>query len=304
LRSVSPVSCCLILHRDHWPPLASCSLLEDGDEVATELAAAPHPFDAIVLDISMTRSDGADVCRSLRDDRSVKCPIIAMTAATSTEDVQVRRVWTAPVCSCVEEHCCCRVLDTDVLLVRTSLQRYYTMGFDVVLPKPFSRESLGRALVEGRMRRGGNARFARLPARIGRTDSSNKDSSSGSTARTPAPPKDSLLSIAEASVPPQIRHGEPDDDIQITRAAVEDSSVRAFPVGSSQAAATDAPPAVSPRRATAPAQWALPVDALQVSRSASAHRALSPARYVSSVDRSTLPPGMFNGSLSLAPINE
>lgn len=40
------------------------------------------------------------------------------------------------------------------------------MGFDVVLPKPFSIERLGRALVEGRQRRGGNARFLRLPAHM------------------------------------------------------------------------------------------------------------------------------------------
>lgn len=96
----------------------TCITLEDGDEVESALRASPRPFDAIVLDIIMSRSDGALVCRTLREALGVRCPIIAMTGNTSSKD----------------------------------LQRYYAMGFDVVLPKPFTREAIGRALVEGRER--------------------------------------------------------------------------------------------------------------------------------------------------------
>jgi CheY-like chemotaxis protein len=83
------IACCLL------SPSSACThaaarLLTDGDEVPRELAAATRPFDAIILDIAMTRTDGAAVCHSLRNDLSVRCPIIAMTAATSMSDVQVR----------------------------------------------------------------------------------------------------------------------------------------------------------------------------------------------------------------------
>ena len=40
------------------------------------------------------------------------------------------------------------------------------MGFDVVLPKPFSIDRLGRALVEGQQRRGGATRVQRLSAEV------------------------------------------------------------------------------------------------------------------------------------------
>jgi CheY-like chemotaxis protein len=96
----------------------TCISLEDGDQVQQALASALRPFDAILMDIVMHRSDGAFVCRDLRDRLGVKCPIIAMTGNTKSAD----------------------------------LQRYYLMGFDVVLPKPFTRESLGRVLLEGRER--------------------------------------------------------------------------------------------------------------------------------------------------------
>jgi len=96
----------------------TCITLEDGDEVESALRNARRPFDAIVLDIVMSRSDGAQVCRNLREAFNVRCPIIAMTGQTSSKD----------------------------------LQRYYAMGFDVVLPKPFTRDAIGRALVEGRER--------------------------------------------------------------------------------------------------------------------------------------------------------
>lgn len=82
------------------------------------LESTARPFDAIVLDIVMHRSDGALICKELRQRSGLRAPIIAMTGNTRSSD----------------------------------LQRYYAMGFDVVLPKPFTRESLGRVLVEGRER--------------------------------------------------------------------------------------------------------------------------------------------------------
>jgi CheY-like chemotaxis protein/signal transduction histidine kinase len=92
--------------------------LEDGDQVEAALSNTTRPFDALVLDISMQRSDGAIICQTLREKFGVKAPIIAMTGQTSARD----------------------------------LQRYYQLGFDCVLPKPFTRDALGRALVEGRNR--------------------------------------------------------------------------------------------------------------------------------------------------------
>jgi len=92
--------------------------LEDGDEVEAAMHAATRPFDAIVMDIAMTRTDGAEVCRTLRQDFGVRCPIVAMTGSVTTKD----------------------------------MLRYYAMGFDVVLPKPFTRDAMGRALAEGRQR--------------------------------------------------------------------------------------------------------------------------------------------------------
>lgn len=73
-------------------------LLEDGDEIDGALDTSTRPFDAILLDISMNRTDGAQVCQHLRQDLKVHCPIIAMTAKISNVDTQ----------------------------------RYYKMGFDLV----------------------------------------------------------------------------------------------------------------------------------------------------------------------------
>lgn len=106
-------------------------VLEDGDQVEMALRSSTRPFDGILLDIQMARSQGDDVCDHLRRRHGVRCPIIAMTANTGTTDVT----------------------------------RYYQRGFDVVLPKPFTLASLGRALTEGRERRGGNTRFARQAAK-------------------------------------------------------------------------------------------------------------------------------------------
>jgi len=107
-------------------------ILEDGDQVSGALSGSYRPFDAIVLDILMHRSNGADICRELRTKFQVKAPIIAMTSQTEPGDIK----------------------------------RYYEMGFDVVLPKPFTRSSLGKVLIEGAQRRGGTSRYNRMSARV------------------------------------------------------------------------------------------------------------------------------------------
>ena len=140
--------------------------LEDGDLVEAALEASVRPFDAIVMDIVMHRSDGAEVCRTLRERWGVRCPIIAMTGNTSSRDVQ----------------------------------RYFSMGFDVVLPKPFSLDRLGRALVEGRQRRGGNTRFVRQSAHGNSTWESNDGSrSDGSPVRRGSTAQPSALAAAAAA---------------------------------------------------------------------------------------------------------
>lgn len=81
-----------------------------------------HPLVCVHLrrphQLIMRAARCVQVCRTLREKYAVRCPIIAMTGQTSSKD----------------------------------LQRYYAMGFDVVLPKPFTRDAIGRALVEARER--------------------------------------------------------------------------------------------------------------------------------------------------------
>jgi CheY-like chemotaxis protein len=99
--------------------------LEDGDQVEAELEGSALPFDGILMDITMSRTDGVDVCRNLREKLGVRVPIIAMTGSASSVDKK----------------------------------RYYKQGFDVVLPKPFTLETMRQALQEASERRA-NARFA------------------------------------------------------------------------------------------------------------------------------------------------
>ena len=96
-------------------------LLEDGDEVWDALKSAEtteKPFSVIVIDIIMQRTDGAEVCRELRD-KGVDIPIIAMTGNTAVRDVQ----------------------------------RFLQVGFDMMLAKPFNIMGLARALEEAPKRR-------------------------------------------------------------------------------------------------------------------------------------------------------
>lgn len=93
-------------------------LLEDGDEVSGRLSNTDKPFDMIIIDIVMQRTDGAVVCAQLRN-AGVDLPIIAMTGNTGARDVK----------------------------------RFLTAGFDMMLAKPFDITGLGRAILEAPARR-------------------------------------------------------------------------------------------------------------------------------------------------------
>ena len=80
-------------------------------------------LDVVLMDIMMKRSDGAVVCKQLRDNNCT-LPIIAMTGATGVRDVE----------------------------------RFMKAGFDLVLPKPFDMKAMGRALAEARTRRADTVR--------------------------------------------------------------------------------------------------------------------------------------------------
>lgn len=104
---------------------------EDGDEVMGLVQAAAKegkPFDAILLDIFMNRTDGAVVCKELRHAGVTDVAIIAMTGATSTKDKQ----------------------------------RYQQAGFDLVLPKPFDLRNMLKALLAARELRKGPRERAEL----------------------------------------------------------------------------------------------------------------------------------------------
>lgn len=71
----------------------NCSyrLVEDGELVGPALqeaaASGPRMYDAILMDIIMQQTDGAEVCRELRE-AGCTLPIIAMTGNTAVADVQ------------------------------------------------------------------------------------------------------------------------------------------------------------------------------------------------------------------------
>jgi len=100
-------------------------LLDDGDEVEAALAQPRAvPIDAIVLDIVMVRSDGGEVCRTLRERLGCQLPIVACSAYVS----------------------------------HRSLAGFFRQGFDVVIKKPLTSSSLAQALLEARARRSAQAR--------------------------------------------------------------------------------------------------------------------------------------------------
>lgn len=105
-------------------------LLEDGDQVVGAWERTARPYDCILLDIFMHRTDGAEVCKRLRDSVGARLPIVAMTSHTEPGDVD----------------------------------RFMKMGFDLILSKPFSEDSLRAAMIKGRQARG-TGKFSRMSAR-------------------------------------------------------------------------------------------------------------------------------------------
>lgn len=90
------------------------TLLEDGDQVAAEMARATaegHPYDIVLLDIVMKRVNGDAACLELRRS-GVAIPIIAATGNASESDKD----------------------------------RYLSSGFSAVLAKPFTADDLSETL--------------------------------------------------------------------------------------------------------------------------------------------------------------
>ena len=77
-----------------------------------ELAKSDKPYDAILLDISMVRKHGDELCQELRQN-GCTLPIVAMTGTCTGADYQ----------------------------------RFLGIGFDFMLPKPFDMEAMGKVLV-------------------------------------------------------------------------------------------------------------------------------------------------------------
>ncbi|KAA0155757.1 hypothetical protein FNF29_01672 [Cafeteria roenbergensis] len=146
----------------------TCELLEDGDEIAGALRNTRRQFDAILLDIVMTRSDGGTICTELREKHKFMRPIVAMTGHTAGTDVV----------------------------------RYFGMGFDVVLGKPFSVDQLASKLVEGIQRRGNAQRIRRVAARID-DDSDSKELHS----RAAGDGDEDDAGAGAARRPPHLEHG-------------------------------------------------------------------------------------------------
>jgi CheY-like chemotaxis protein len=69
------------------------TMLSDGDEIVAELqravATGEDPYDLLLLDIVMKRSNGVDVCKTLLKEERTTFPIVAMTANANTEDIRI-----------------------------------------------------------------------------------------------------------------------------------------------------------------------------------------------------------------------
>jgi len=87
--------------------------VSDGDEIVNALVSSSKPFDVILLDIIMKRTNGLEVAKALREQH-VEIPLIAATAAYSHKE--------API--------------------------YRAAGFDRVLQKPFNMRDLAAALAQ------------------------------------------------------------------------------------------------------------------------------------------------------------
>ena len=95
----------------------SCGCVHDGDEIPDELQKAladDEPYNIILLDIVMKRTNGITVCQALRKKYGQELKVIAMTANATAEDIEI----------------------------------YKKTGFDACLAKPFSSEDLYKCLFE------------------------------------------------------------------------------------------------------------------------------------------------------------
>jgi CheY-like chemotaxis protein len=123
----------------------AAKLLSDGDEIDGELrraaAAGEAPYDVLLLDIVMTRTNGVDVARALVA-RGVPFPVVAMTANATPDDLVV--------CACATRACaraCAPPSRHHRLLPPLPRSPDARNGFADCLAKPFDREEL-RAVVE------------------------------------------------------------------------------------------------------------------------------------------------------------
>lgn len=66
----------------------TCDAIEDGDTILQALIQSRKPYDVILLDIIMVKSNGLDICKSLRD-QEVEIPIIAATANYSAKEASL-----------------------------------------------------------------------------------------------------------------------------------------------------------------------------------------------------------------------
>ena len=84
-------------------------------QVEDELSRSSRPYDVVLLDISMVRKHGDELCQELRQN-GCSVPIVAMTGTCNGADYQ----------------------------------RFLAIGFDFLLPKPFDQEAMAAVLLQAR----------------------------------------------------------------------------------------------------------------------------------------------------------
>jgi CheY-like chemotaxis protein len=111
--------------------------LDDGEFAMEEIEKAEaegKPFDVLLVDIIMQRVNGVEVCKAVRA-RGLDVPVVAMTAVTG----------------------------------RANLVHFKTVGFNLVLAKPFGKDAFEQAILEAvrqreaRRARGGAVRASDAP---------------------------------------------------------------------------------------------------------------------------------------------
>jgi CheY-like chemotaxis protein len=109
----------------------TCTCAADGDEIVEALVVSERPFDVILLDVIMKRTNGIEVCKNLREQH-VDIPIIAATANYSHKEAAI----------------------------------YRAAGFDRVLQKPFSMKDLASAVAQAlgiQIGRGAALNYSKAP---------------------------------------------------------------------------------------------------------------------------------------------